>query len=169
MNECIQTYGGLVWTITRRYVGNESDAEDLVQEIFTELWKVADRYDEERGTESAYIGTMARRRSIDWLRKAKRHPEAQPLLELEDRLPHVDSKPTKSYDSAMVFEVLKKFPEDTRELFELHFESGLTHPEISEKTGVPLGTVKTKLRRGLVKLRQEVKRLEPGREAGRHD
>ncbi|MEM0897149.1 MAG: sigma-70 family RNA polymerase sigma factor, partial [Verrucomicrobiota bacterium] len=140
MNDCIQAYGGLVWSITRRYVGNESDAEDLVQEIFTELWKVADRYDGARGSESAYIGTMARRRSIDWLRKSKRHPEAQPLPEVEDFLPLVEARPTVAYDGPMLLEVLNTFPEDTRELFQLHFESGLTHPEIAEKTGVPLGT-----------------------------
>ncbi len=169
MEDCLQSYGGLVWSITRRYVGNETDAEDLVQEIFTEIWRVAERFDAKLGGETTFVGAVARRRSIDWLRKSKRRPALDPLPEDDHGLPAVTPDSSAACDGKTVLEILGHLPEDTQQLFRLHFESGMTHPEIAEKTGMPLGTVKTRLRRGLVDLRKAVARLEGAAQSGRHE
>lgn len=65
MEDCISEYRGLMWSIVRKYSRNQSDAEDLVQEIFTSLWKVAPRFDPKHATETTFIGMLARRRALD--------------------------------------------------------------------------------------------------------
>ncbi|NNM31221.1 MAG: sigma-70 family RNA polymerase sigma factor [Akkermansiaceae bacterium] len=163
MNQCITRYGGLVWSIARRYVRDRGAAEDVVQETFTDIWKSAKRYDPAIATECTFIGILARRRAIDWVRKQNRQPLFESLPEA-DPLPHVsdDPSPALACESGDVRKALGLLPEDTRELFTLHFDQGLTHPEIAEKTGTPLGTVKTRLRRGLIELRNHLRRLEGG-------
>lgn len=161
MERCIAVYGGLIWSIALRYSADRSQAEDIVQEIFMDLWRSAHRFDSGIASEKTFVGLLARRRSIDYTRKQRRQPPAEPLMAAES-LP--DDAPVPSgerrVEHAEVLEVLNTLPEATRELFTLHFEDGLTHPEISERTGIPLGTVKTRLRRGLIELRDRLRRLE---------
>ena len=161
MDLCINEYGSLVWAIASRYVKNRTCAEDVVQEIFTDLWKSANRYDPAIATESTFIGMLARRRAIDFVRREKRSPLFEPLPE-SDVIPHclVDSPSAIRCDSHEVRAALQILPEDTRRIFSLHFEQGMSHPEIVEKTGLPLGTVKTRLRRGLIDVRNHLRRLE---------
>ena len=81
MKECIDAFGGLVWGIARRFVQPDSETEDVVQEVFAELWQKADRFDSSRASEATFIGLIARGRSIDWLRKRSRRPSLEPLEE----------------------------------------------------------------------------------------
>ena len=163
MERCITKYGGLVWSIAQRYVKDRGLAEDVVQETFTDLWKSAKRYDPAVATECTFIGMLARRRAIDFARKQNRQPILDPLPEAES-LPHASSEPTAAVraEGAEVREALKHLPEETQTLFALHFEQGMTHPEIVEQTGLPLGTVKTRLRRGLIEVRKILSRLDSG-------
>jgi RNA polymerase sigma factor (sigma-70 family) len=158
MNLCIHHYGNLVWGIVRRYVKDLSEAEDLVQEIFTEIWKKAASYDPQVAAESTYIGLICRRRSIDFLRRQGRLPEFEPLTAAESvPLPEAAS-PSVTFDPETLKSSVAGLPAETRALFHLFFEDGFTHPEIAEKTGLPLGTVKTRLRRGLITLRDQLRR-----------
>ena len=161
MESCITKYGGLVWSIAQRYVKDRGAAEDVVQDTFTDVWKSAKRYDPAIATECTFIGMLARRRAIDYVRKQSRQPELEPLPEAES-LPHASDAPSPalSCETEDVRKALDRLPDDTRELFALHFDQGLTHPEISDKTGMPLGTVKTRLRRGLIEVRNHLRRLE---------
>jgi RNA polymerase sigma-70 factor (ECF subfamily) len=163
MERCIDFHGGLVWSIARRHVKDPSLVEDVVQEIFMDLWKSAGRYDPERAAETTFIGTLARRRAIDAARRHSRQPVTEPLPDF-DTFDHAapESDPALRCAREDVKVALSGLPEQTRELFALHFDEGLTHPEISEKTGLPLGTVKTQLRRGLIELRNTLRRLEGG-------
>lgn len=163
MAECISRYGGLIWSIAKRYVKNASTAEDVVQEIFTNLWKSACRFDPAVATESTFVGMLARRRSIDFLRKQSRRPELEPLPDVET-LPLAAPEPSASNrcENSDIRGALNQLPEDTQSLFTLHFDEGMTHSEIVERTGIPLGTVKTRLRRGLIQLRSILTRLEGG-------
>ena len=77
--DCIARYGGLVWSLARRFLGNMTDAEDAVQDVFIELWKNAARYDPGLASEPTYITMIARRRLIDRKRRTGRVPPAQPL------------------------------------------------------------------------------------------
>lgn len=163
MERCIDYYGGLVWSIARRHVSDPSLVEEVVQDIFMDLWKSAGRYDPKLAVETTFIGTLARRRSIDALRRRSRQPVTEPLPDVES-LTHAAPEPDPALRCARedVRVALTHLPEQTRELFTLHFDEGLTHPEIAAKTGLPLGTVKTQIRRGLIEVRNTLRRLEGG-------
>lgn len=158
MQQCITKYSGLVWSIASRYVRNHTCAEDVVQETFTDLWKSANRYDSAVASESTFIGMLARRRAIDFVRKEGRRPQLEPLPE-DECLPDSSTEPTPfgRGDDGSVAAAIKDLPEETRQIFFLHFDEGMTHPEISERTGLPLGTVKTRLRRGLIEVRNKLR------------
>jgi len=159
MNRCITAYGAMVWAIARRYIKDTSEAEDLVQEVFTEVWKKAASFDPALASESTFIGLIARRRSIDFLRRLGRRPDFEPLSAAETLPQPAASNHSVTCDPETVRSSLANLPPDTRQLFHLFFEDGFTHPEIAEKTGLPLGTVKTRLRRGLLALRDQLQRL----------
>ncbi len=159
MNLCITQYGGIVWSIVKRYVKDTSEAEDLVQEVFTEIWKKAGSFDAAIASESTFVGLIARRRAIDFLRRQGRQPGFEPLAAAE-ALPQPSSdKSSITCDPETVKSSLANLPSDTRQLFHLFFEEGCTHPEIAERTGLPVGTVKTRLRRGLITLREQLQRI----------
>jgi len=157
MNECIDRFGGLVWSIVRRSINDETEAEDLVQEIFTEIWKKAGFYDPDAASETTFIALVARRRTIDHMRKAGRQPSFEPL-EAAESLPAAAPEAPADCDAEAVKSSLASLSEETRGLFRMFFEEGFTHPEIAERTGMPLGTVKTRLRRGLLTLREHLRR-----------
>ncbi len=158
MNACIDRYGALVWTIARRFLKQSPEAEDLVQEVFTEIWKKAASFDPDLAAEATFIGLIARRRSIDFLRRQGRLPAFEELAAAEALpLPNTKNSSLRADPEAMKSS-LALLPEDTRRLFQLFFENGYTHPEIAAQTGLPLGTVKTRLRRGIVFLRDQLSR-----------
>jgi RNA polymerase sigma-70 factor (ECF subfamily) len=158
MRECIDRYGNLVWGIVRRYVKDSTESEDVVQEVFTEIWKKAGQYSVDAGSESTYIGMITRRRSIDHLRRKGRQPDFESLEAAQSvEVPRGENK-SNLCDPEVVKSSVAVLPEDTQQLFQLFFEDGFTHPEIAEKTGLPLGTVKTRLRRGLISLREHLRR-----------
>lgn len=159
MNLCITRYGGIVWSIAKRYIKDSSQAEDLVQEVFTEIWKKAASFDPALASESTFVGLIARRRAIDFLRRQGRLPEFEPLAAAESLPFPTPESPSFICDPETVKSSVASLPSDTRQLFHLFFEDGFTHPEIAEKTGLPLGTVKTRLRRGLITLREQLQRL----------
>ena len=158
MGECINRYGSLVWSLVRRAIKDTAEAEDLVQEIFTEIWKKAGFFDARVASESTFIGLITRRRAIDFLRRQGRQPGFEPLDAAESIPTPSPSTASISCDPEAVKSSVATLPEDTRQLFQLFFEDGFTHPEIAEKTGLPLGTVKTRLRRGLISLREHLQR-----------
>lgn len=159
METCIHKFGPLVWCIAKKHVSNHSAAEDIVQETFTDLWKSAKRFNAAIASETTFVGMLARRRAIDFVRKENRRPRLEPLPEA-DSFPGaaVESASALRCDNSDVQIALGELPEEPREIFMLHFEQGMTHPEIVEKTGLPLGTVKTRLRRGLIELRNKLRR-----------
>ena len=110
--------------------------------------------------ESTFIGLIARRRSIDWQRKQNRLP----LLTDLESIPEASAATPLAginLDRELLWKALEKLPKKTRELFTLHFVKGMTHEEIVQETGLPLGTIKTKLRRGLIDARKFSKDFTP--------
>jgi RNA polymerase sigma-70 factor (ECF subfamily) len=160
MELCIKEYGSLVWNLVKRHVSSHSSAEDIVQEVFTEIWKSAARFDPGKGNEVTFIATIARRRAIDWVRRQSTTLTTVALPEHFDQLmiakePEHDPRS----DHEEVATLVQTLPEQTRTLFELHFERGFTQEEIALQTAMPLGTVKTLLRRGLLDIRSRLSRL----------
>jgi RNA polymerase sigma-70 factor (ECF subfamily) len=150
VRECLARYGSLVLAIARRLVPD--DVEDAVQEAFVALWKSAPRFDEARGSEAAFVAMIARRRFIDRRRRASARPEGARSSALPS-LPDPSMGPDRGADaSSAVRALLTLRPEQQRVLL-LSIYHGLSHEEIAEQTGMPLGTVKTHARRGLSRIR----------------
>lgn len=150
MRECLAVYGGLVWSIARRF--EPVDAEDAVQEIFVDLWKSAARFDGGIASEAAFIAMIARRRLIDWRRTRGRRPVTE---QIGDEPLHVapGTGPDTCAEAAEAARALEKLRPEQRQVLVLATCQGMSHGEIAEETGMPLGTVKAHARRGLMSIR----------------
>ena len=154
--ECIDRYGGLVWSAARRWSNNAADAEDATQEIFLEVWKCADRYKASAGTEAVFITTIARRRMIDRLRASERRPRTEEFdetLTLDINEPVADQGMVAA-EAAIATRAVAQLEEGQQQILLMGVVQGMTHSEIATATGKPLGTVKTHMRRGLSRVRE---------------
>lgn len=157
IRECLARYGNLVWSLARRFEALE--AEDAVQEIFLDLWKSAARFDPAIASETAFVAMIARRRLIDRRRSRLRRPTADTPLagDSSDGILAVDPNPTTSADlcaeAQQAARALEQLRPEQREVLVLSTVGGLSHGEIAEQTGMPLGTVKAHARRGLLSIR----------------
>ena len=161
VQDCIQKYGGLIWSLARRYLRWDADAEDAVQEIFIELWNSAARFDRKVATEVAFVATIARRRLIDRVRQKGRRPAMDSLDsdeagEVRDLGPVVLPQMEEESDVAIVARVLATMAPEHREILSMSLYEGYSHSEIAERLDIPLGTVKTRVRRGLIYVRQQL-------------
>jgi RNA polymerase sigma-70 factor, ECF subfamily len=154
-DECVRQYGDLVWSIARKMTRSAADAEDAVQEIFLKLWRSADRFDPVRGSEPVFIATVARRALIDRIRFAKRRPQEVSIDELQDApQPSGSSGAEVCVEARKAAEALEQLRPEQRQVIALSVVNGLSQSEIATQTGMPLGTVKTLIRRGLLQVRQ---------------
>ncbi|MCU0976173.1 MAG: sigma-70 family RNA polymerase sigma factor [Steroidobacteraceae bacterium] len=164
--EVIDQYGALVWSIARRLTRNPSDAEDAVQEIFTDVWRSAHRFDPSAGTEKVFITTIARRRLIDRMRRLSNRVPTESTDVLDELGFHTpDTAGEISVEAERAARVLATLRPEQRQVIELGLLQGLSHSEIAAVTGMPLGTVKTFMRRGLIQVR-EMLGVTPGEVAG---
>jgi RNA polymerase sigma factor (sigma-70 family) len=148
-SECVARYGGLVWAMARRMVPHE--AEDAVQEVFVDLWRSAGRYDPRVASEVTFVAMIARRRIIDRRRRVARRSDV-PTAEMA-AIPSVAPGPDRGAEAAIAARAVEALPPDQRAVLVLATCQGLTHEEIAEATGMPLGTVKSHARRGLMRIR----------------
>ena len=155
IDECIERYGGLVWSLARRLSPSVVDAEDAVQEIFVDLWKNAARFREEIAGETTFVAMLARRRLIDRQRKSRRELESQPIDEvaLQQAAPPQAPPTELAEEGSRAAACLERLRSDERKVLELAIYHGLPQTRIAEQIGLPLGTVKTHARRGLLQLR----------------
>ncbi len=149
---------GRAFGLAYRILGDGAAAEDVVQEAFISLWKQADRIDPDRGLVESLLMTVVHRRSIDHLRAARRR---EPVNELPVEDP-IDWRAAEMLDQVgetltheSVRDAMLKLPVEQREAIELAYFEGLTHSEIADSTGAPVGTVKSRLRLGINRLRSE--------------
>jgi RNA polymerase sigma-70 factor (ECF subfamily) len=154
--------GGPLYSLAHRMLGDAAEAQDLVQDIFLQLWRTAATYDTGRGSVFAWAATLTRNRAIDRIRMRRRRseilstaaPELQPAAPATD----ADSAVTLWFreKAAAVRAALAELPADQRTAIELAFFSGLTQQEIAERLGEPLGTIKARIRRGLLRLKDRL-------------
>jgi RNA polymerase sigma-70 factor (ECF subfamily) len=156
LKECMDRHGGLVWSLARRWSETTADAEDASQEIYIELWKCADRFDGSAGSEAAFVATIARRRMIDRLRARNRRPRTEEFDESFSNVEDTDqaSPEFSGAEVAVAEKALAELDEGQRQVLLMGIVEGMTHSEIASATGRPLGTVKTQMRRGLIKIRK---------------
>lgn len=159
VDDCLDRYGALVWSLASRLSPTSTDAEDAVQEIFIDLWRNASRYRADLGEEVTFVSMIARRRLIDRQRKFRRDPEQQLVerMELVESGAPDTSGIDRSDDEQRAVACLEKLRENERQILELSIYHGLPQSRIAHQTGVPLGTVKTLIRRGLAQLRNCMK------------
>ena len=141
--------------VVRRVLRDPSQAEEVTQEVFVEIWKQATRFDAERGGVRTWAVTIAHRRAVDRVRSEQSHRERQVTvgaasLELP---PSPEDDAVEAEDRQRARAAMDTLPAAQREALELAFYDGLTHVQISEHLGVALGTVKTRIRDGLIRLR----------------
>ncbi len=153
--QCVEQYGDLVWSLARRMSKNLADAEDGAQEIFVSIWKKASRFDATRGSEVAFIATLARRALIDRHRTQKRHSAEVVMNEMEGPWSAVDdNRGETSSDATQAATAMKKLRPEQQRVIALAVWEGLSQNEIAGVTGMPLGTVKSLMRRGLLSIRE---------------
>ena len=149
INECYAALGPMVLGYLRRFVPRD-DAEDVLQRVFYEVWRNRDRYDPTRSLEAWVLG-IARKRAIDLLRR--RHANVVPIDELRDIAGDDGRELAERYARASeVRAALERLPREQREALTLAYFGDLTQTEISDRLGVPLGTVKARTFRGLRRL-----------------
>jgi len=155
VQECLKRYGGLVWSLARKMLRNSDDAEDAVQEIFVDVWKNAARFDETKSSETTFIAMIARRRLIDKIRYSTRRISADSLDDvLLEPFTRADKTLEISIEAEQAAEAMRKLRPEQQQVLRLSIVQGMSHQEISQATGMPLGTVKTHARRGLLQVRE---------------
>jgi RNA polymerase sigma-70 factor (ECF subfamily) len=153
--DCLKQYGGLVWSLARRALPRTEDAEDAVQEIFIEIWKTAGRFDETQSSETTFIAMIARRRLIDRLRRANRRLAPESLEDAQvEPANRFDEKMQASVEAREAARAMQNLRPEQKQVLALSIIQGWSHQEISDATGMPLGTVKTHARRGLLQVRE---------------
>lgn len=152
---CLDEYGGLVWRLAMRYLGSKADAEDATQEIFISLWASAHRYDPAKGSEPAFVATVAHRRLIDMKRSAwTRRTVPIDRLPEPGRAPELIEPAGWGSASEVAAKAFDRLPSDERDALWLAIRGGMSHSQIAAATDLPMGTVKSRLRRGVQRLRE---------------
>lgn len=147
LGEFYDLYAGLVNGLAIRILRDPTEAEDVVQEVFVQIWRQASRFDPSRGSPEAWVCTMARTRALDRLRRRTSRRE-----EPEGVAPGSPEAP-KTEEALAVRKAMDALSADQRKALELAYYEGLTQSEIAERLGEPLGTIKTRIRTAMIRLR----------------
>jgi RNA polymerase sigma-70 factor, ECF subfamily len=160
LGELYDRHGRLVYSLAFRIVRDQADAEDVVQEVFSQAWRQAARYDASRGSVLGWLLTLTKSRSIDRLRGRRSRPEPSADEGLLNTIPDAAAAPDVqavwAAQATQIRAALEGLSVLQRVAIELAFFEGLTHAEIAERLELPLGTVKTRIRQGLLKLRERL-------------
>jgi RNA polymerase sigma-70 factor (ECF subfamily) len=157
--ELYDRFSGVLFSTAYRVLNNQEATEDVVQDVFVQIWEKAPLYDPARGKPMTWAITLTRNKAIDRLRATVRRNRLSEDMQRESQTQNqFDDR--SSFDAAstgdtnkLVREAMQKLSKDQREAIELAFFSSLTQPEIAERLNEPLGTVKARIRRGMMRLR----------------
>jgi RNA polymerase sigma-70 factor (ECF subfamily) len=157
-------YSRLAFSVAMRIVGERTLAEEITADSFVSVWRAAGSFTEERGRFVTWLMSVVRHRAIDELRRLNVRPEGS-SVELNEALQSttlpdgLDDLMDVRQRQVIVRSALASLPSPQRQALELAYFGGLTQQEIANKTGTPLGTIKTRMRLGLLKMRDELRRL----------
>jgi RNA polymerase sigma-70 factor (ECF subfamily) len=147
LGEAFDRYSGLVNGLALRILKDTAEADEVIQEVFLQVWRQATRFDRARGSAEAWICTITRTRALDRLRRrTSRREDSAEALEGSGDAP-------RTVEALAVRQALSTLPADQRTALELAYYEGLTQSEIAERLGAPLGTVKTRIRTAMIRLR----------------
>ena len=166
LNELAGRYGKMLKAVVSHVVHEDAEADDVMQEIFLQIWKEAGNYSPRAGKPLGWVVTLARRRAIDRLRRRQAYGRAKERFEEHiEQQPDawvrngIDAELVRSDLSRFLHRQMEQLPEHQREAIELSYFRGLSQREIASCTNTPLGTVKTRLELGLRKLTNCVRPL----------
>ncbi len=150
-------YRLILFGVLLRILNNREEAEDVLQEVFLQVWRRAADFDENRGRPFTWLVTLARSRGIDRLRtlaSRERVAQAGAKEAAEEEFSDAATDAVRSEQRGVVNKALAQLPEEQKRLLMLAYFDGLTQSEIATQLGAPLGTVKTRMRSGMIKLRE---------------
>ena len=160
MESLYQRYSRILYSLAYRMVADHQVAEDLLQDAFLAVWRRATSYSPQTGAARSWLLSILHHRAIDYLRKVRRQSTIQEAsleeIELNESIAYLDTwdEAWQSVKSSHVRAALMKIPTEQRLVIELAYFQGWTHTEIAEGTQIPLGTVKARMRLGLLHLKQ---------------
>ena len=158
MAELYDHLGGLLFSTALRILGDANDAEEVIQDVFMQIWEKAPTFDAALGVPVHWLLSITRNRSIDRLRARQRRFRL--MNEFEETIPPDPQPPAQSVfggdEIAMVRSAVGGLPLEQRQAIEMAFLDGMTHPEIAAVLNQPLGTIKARIRRGMLKLREDL-------------
>jgi len=152
MAELYDRYSSVVYAVALRVLGDTGAAEDVLQEVFMQLWRNPSAFDAARGSLGGWLAVITRNRAIDSLRK--RRPETDIEDVVLSVVPDLAGEAERSRAAEKVRGVMGAMNPAQRSALEMAYWEGMSHSEIADKTGEPLGTIKTRIRTGLIALRK---------------
>lgn len=153
LEDAYALHGGLIYTFCRRTVG-ESLAEDITQDVFIRAYRSREQFKPERGTLAGWLIAIAKNRIIDHFRAEQRHAKRRGE---HDRIEAAaEPQIEQAAERLMIAEALRRLPQRARSVIALHYFDDLTHHQIADRLNMPLGTVKSDLRRGLAQIRRQL-------------
>ena len=149
-------YRTILFGLLMRILNNREEAEDVLQETFLQVWRKAADFDENRGRPFTWLVTLARSRGIDRLRTlaSREHVAKAGAREVSEQISDAATDALKSEQRGLVSDALAKLPDEQKRPIMLAYFDGLTQSEIATRLGAPLGTVKTRMRTGMIRLRE---------------
>jgi RNA polymerase sigma-70 factor (ECF subfamily) len=152
MEDIFRRYSGPVYSVALRVLHDTGQAEDVLQEVFLQLWRNPTAFDQDRGSLGAWLMVIARNRAIDLVRRRKPSDSVDDVV-LASSI-NVADEAERNVMMEKVHRALAELPSEQRKSLELAYFEGLSHTEIASRTGDPLGTVKTRIRQALITLRK---------------
>jgi RNA polymerase sigma-70 factor (ECF subfamily) len=166
LSQLYDRYNGIMKALILRIIHNDTEADDLLQEVFMEIWNQAKNFSPKKGKPLGWMVTLARRRAIDALRKKQAYNRAEERLQAEPEqqplawVQNTTEMEIRAGDTrALMAKVISSLPEAQQQVIELAFFQGMSQREIASNTNIPLGTVKTRLELGLKKIYDGLKEL----------
>jgi RNA polymerase sigma factor (sigma-70 family) len=158
LSKLYDRYARLIYSVAYRSLGSAEESEEVVMDVFAQVWRTADRYDGAKARVDTWLLMMARSRVCDRLRSGQRRGKvAEALIQFEAPMERSSPGPSEDLEiqerRSTVIAALSDLPPEQRQVLELAYYGGLSHREIADQTGVAIGTVKTRVRLGLEKLR----------------
>lgn len=155
MSELFDRYGSMVYSVALRILRDTGHAEDVLQEVFLQLWRNPESFVQGRGSLGAWLVVVARNRSIDLLRRRKPSDPVESVVLASSQ--DVAAEAERNALMERIRAAMSGLPREQRECVELAFFEGLSHSEVAARTGEPLGTIKTRIRLALIVIRKAVR------------
>jgi RNA polymerase sigma-70 factor (ECF subfamily) len=156
LRQMYDRFGGAVFHLAIRTLGSGADAEDVTQSTFVAAWQGRETFDADRGSLLGWLMAIARRKVVDRLRGASRENRIEDAVRALPASPDPVGGPDRVVDRLVMADELAQLPAEQRRVLELAFYDDLTHQQIAGVTTLPLGTVKSHIRRGMTRLRQRL-------------